>query len=373
MKKWPTKSLGEICELYQPKTITSAEILSEGPYKVFGANGVIGFYGQYNHEEAEVAVTCRGATCGTVNFTAPKSWITGNAMVVTPKDKCLDKRYLFYTLKASDMASVISGSAQPQITRQSFAPMKIPVPPPEDQERIVKLLDEADELRKQRAHADRRATTLIPGLFHEMFGDPVANPKGWPLVQLGDIAPLKSGYAFKSIDYTSEGVRLVRISNLDGQNLVFGDGTAYLPHSFLNDCPAFQLVAGDVLIAMSGATTGKLGQVRPTDVPSLLNQRVGKFFIRDANRLEPTFLFSVLGFHAMTRKLIGEAAGSAQANVSPSNVGSVEIPLPPIELQKEFARRMTEIRELEASQATSRTRLDALFQSMLHRAFNGDL
>ena len=75
----------------------------------------------------------------------------------------------------------------------------------------------------------------------------------------------------------------------------------------------------------------------------------------------------------MTRKLIGEAAGSAQANVSPSGVGSVEIPTPPLPLQKEFARRMKEVRELGAEQTKSRKRIDELFQSMLHRAFNGDL
>jgi type I restriction enzyme S subunit len=196
---------------------------------------------------------------------------------------------------------------------------------------------------------------------------------GWAAARLADVAPLRSGYAFRSTDYRSEGVRLVRISNLDGQNLVFDNSTVYLPECYLKDCPEFQLEAGDVLIAMSGATTGKLGMVRPADVPSLLNQRVGKFFIRDKCQIEPAFLFSTLSFAAVKRKLIGEAAGSAQANVSPSGVGSVVIPVPPLPLQQEFAQRVAEIREMEAAQAASRQRLDALFQSTLHRAFNGDL
>jgi len=108
-QKWPQIELGEICDLYQPKTITSKEITETGKYKVFGANGVIGYYDQYNHEESEVLVTCRGATCGTLNRSEPKSWVTGNAMVVKPYDpNQLNKDYLFYLLKSIDLTTVIS-------------------------------------------------------------------------------------------------------------------------------------------------------------------------------------------------------------------------------------------------------------------------
>jgi type I restriction enzyme S subunit len=144
------------------------------------------------------------------------------------------------------------------LRRAELERLSAPVPPLAEQERIVKLLDEADGLRKLRVQADRRTAALLPALFHEMFGDPISNPIGWPLAKLSEIAPLKSGYAFKSTDYRAEGVRLVRISNLDGQNLVFDEGTVYLPASLLHECRPFQLAAGDVLIAMSGATTGKL-------------------------------------------------------------------------------------------------------------------
>jgi len=139
-QKWPMVELGEVCEIYQPKTITSKEIKQTGKYKVFGANGVIGFYDKFNHEDAEVLITCRGATCGTVNMSEPKSWITGNAMVVKPKDN-LDKNFLFYFLRNTNLKGVISGSAQPQITRASLSPFKIPLPPIEVQKEIVEQIE----------------------------------------------------------------------------------------------------------------------------------------------------------------------------------------------------------------------------------------
>ena len=134
---WPMVELGDVCELYQPKTITQQELVEDGPYVVFGANGVIGRYSAYNHEEPEVLITCRGATCGAMNMSEPKSWVTGNAMVASPKDGRISKAFLFSLLKGSDLGPTISGSAQPQITRQGLAPFRIPLPSPEAQRSIV--------------------------------------------------------------------------------------------------------------------------------------------------------------------------------------------------------------------------------------------
>ncbi|MEM8727227.1 MAG: N-6 DNA methylase [Chlamydiota bacterium] len=143
---WETSTVGKICDLYQPKTITQKNLVEDGEFVVFGANGIIGRYDQFNHENPEVIVTCRGNTCGTVNMSQPFSWITGNAMVCSPKETSnLSKDFLFYCLENSDLNSVITGSAQPQITRSSIEKFSIPLPPIEVQQRIV---DELEEYRK---------------------------------------------------------------------------------------------------------------------------------------------------------------------------------------------------------------------------------
>ena len=139
--KWPMVKLGDICHLYQPKTISQKEMIKDGKYDVFGANGIIGKYNKYNHEDSEVLITCRGATCGTINLSKPKSWITGNAMVVKPLSKKISKKYLFYLLQHSDFSHVISGAAQPQITRQKLSPFKIPLPPLKVQKEIVNQIE----------------------------------------------------------------------------------------------------------------------------------------------------------------------------------------------------------------------------------------
>lgn len=129
--RWISVPLGNLCHIYQPKTLAKHTISQHGTYKVYGANGIIGYYDKYNHENREVALTCRGATCGCVNYTEPKSWITGNAMVISPKSSDIDKVFLYNLLANTNLknAGIITGTAQPQITRENLSPFKIPVPP----------------------------------------------------------------------------------------------------------------------------------------------------------------------------------------------------------------------------------------------------
>ena len=142
---WQATKLGEAFNLYQPQTLSRTALNQNGKYNVYGANGIIGRHNKYNHENSEVIVTCRGATCGEIHYTEPKVWITGNAMVVNPKDNNLSKRFILYYLKNRDFKHVISGSAQPQITREGFAPLPIALPPLAEQEKIADCLHSVDE------------------------------------------------------------------------------------------------------------------------------------------------------------------------------------------------------------------------------------
>ncbi|EAZ9264647.1 restriction endonuclease subunit S [Salmonella enterica] len=125
---WGVSNLGEIAELYQPKTISGKDFISNGKYLVYGANGIVGRFDEYNHVESVVTITCRGNTCGNINITRPYSWITGNAMVVRPKCDYLVPYYIYNLLLLSEVDKVITGSAQPQITRANLAPLKVVIP-----------------------------------------------------------------------------------------------------------------------------------------------------------------------------------------------------------------------------------------------------
>lgn len=130
-KPWVEKKLGEITpDIYQPETISQDQFTASG-YPVYGANGRIGYYDRYNHETEQILVTCRGSSCGSVNFTMGKCWITGNAMVIN-LDKVIDKYdkyFLFYLLVYNDLTMLITGSGQPQIVRKPLLDYTLCIPP----------------------------------------------------------------------------------------------------------------------------------------------------------------------------------------------------------------------------------------------------
>ena len=135
-------ALGNIADVYQPQTISSSDLTTDG-YWVYGANGIIGKYKEYNHETEQICITCRGNTCGTVNYTQPKVWITGNSMVInTDKhQRQVNKRYLFHYLSSYNFNSIVSGSGQPQIVRTPLERIKIALPSIEKQVQIAHGID----------------------------------------------------------------------------------------------------------------------------------------------------------------------------------------------------------------------------------------
>jgi type I restriction enzyme S subunit len=142
--EWEEVRLGEIGKIYQSQTISQSDLTSDG-FTVYGANGIIGKYTKYNHEYEQVIVTCRGNTCGTINFTKPKSWITGNAMVINlDNSKKANKKFIFYKLSNTNLLYLITGSGQPQITGD-IKKHKLKLPSLQEQQKIADVLSTADK------------------------------------------------------------------------------------------------------------------------------------------------------------------------------------------------------------------------------------
>ncbi|OBX49572.1 restriction endonuclease subunit S [Moraxella nonliquefaciens] len=173
-KGWEVKGLGEIADLYQPQTLSEKDLIEEGKYLVYGANGIIGKYFKYNHNEPVIAIACRGNSCGTINVTQPLSWITGNAMVVKPKldYMCID--YIKNTLIISNVEKTISGSAQPQITRTNLAPLSFICPSEKLLRAYANKVQAAFELRMKTFEQNQQLTQLrdflLPMLMNGQMG-----------------------------------------------------------------------------------------------------------------------------------------------------------------------------------------------------------
>ncbi len=189
-----------------------------------------------------------------------------------------------------------------------------------------------------------------------LYEDSTSLPDGWRWIKFGDVCKVQGGFAFKSKDYTKNGVPLVRISNLVNESVRFESDTAHLPLEALKKHPEFVLKNGDVLIAMSGATTGKMATFS-LDTQALLNQRVGRFRLLPGAQVEPRFLRLMV--QQLTRRVLKEAYGAAQPNISPSQIEQFVILLPPLpeqhrivaEIEKQFTRLDAGVAALKRVQA----------------------
>lgn len=157
----------DVCNPKQWKTISASELVEDG-YPVFGANGIIGYFSDYNHEKPTLCITCRGATCGTVNKSLPYSYITGNSMALDDLDESvITIDFLYYFLQYRGFDDVITGSAQPQITRQSLSKIFIPEIDLNIQKNITQIIKSLEQLILNRDKQRENFNMLVKSRYFE--------------------------------------------------------------------------------------------------------------------------------------------------------------------------------------------------------------
>jgi len=378
--EWMTSALGDVCELYQPKTITAKEMIEDGEYPVFGANGIIGRYNNFNHEEPQLLVTCRGATCGSVNVSEPKSWITGNAMVIRPLDESINLRFLEYLFRGGiDIARAITGAAQPQITRTNLAPVEIKYPvSTAEQLRIVGILDDAFEgIATAKANAEKNlqnARDLFESHLQAVFSQHGA---GWDESRLGDCVHNISTGPFGSLlhksDYEHGEIPLVNPINIEG-DVIVPDARKAVGITTARRLARYALKENDVVIGRRGEI-GRCAVVNRDQVGWLCG--TGCFIIRPSDKTDPHYLTHLLRSGPYRRQLESVAGRATMPSISNDDLANLVIVLPPVPRQKEtllgLERLSSKTQRLETIYRNKLTALDELKKSLLHRAFNGQL
>lgn len=381
MKRWSVKTLGELVSLEYGKPLKSEERSETGRYPVYGSNGIVGSHDQAVTTEPTVVVGRKGAI-GEAHLALSGCWPIDTAFYTKLRQPGgVSLKYLLNWFRNVDLKSLAITATIPGLNRDTLYAQRLPVPPLAEQERIVKLLDEADALRKLRAQADRRTASLLPALFDELFGqhlttppvlvstDGATAPKGWRWARLTEVARLATGHtpSRRKPEYWTGGttpwITLTDIRKLDGT--VAETTSEFVTEAGLENSSAVKLPKGTVCFSR----TASVGFVTVMGREMCTSQDFVNWVC--GPELDPIYLMAAL---VQSRDhLRALASGSTHKTIYFPTVEQFSIPVPPLPLQQTFARRVAEIRELEAAQAASRRRLDALFASLLHRAFAGEL
>lgn len=362
------KGLCELCNPKQWKTVSTSELTSTG-YPVYGANGVIGYYSNYNHEKETLLITCRGATCGTLNICKPFSYINGNAMALDDLSDEIDIKYLYYFLLSRGLSDTITGSAQPQIVRQSLKNVRVIYPNLDAQKRIIYVLGKADELLSIRKQQIAKLDELVKVRFVEMFGDDI-----YPKVKVSRVCDfITKGTTppnnLISEKYSSDKVPYLKVYNLSFTGkLLFDTAPQYVPENIHNGVLARSKVyPNDVLMNIVGPPLGKFALVTDEFSEWNINQAIAIF--RSKEKVNPKYLLFALMQPEVLKPFLRQAVGIRQLNLSLAQCRDLEIPLPPLSLQSEFAAFVERVDQQKQTVQQSLEKLELMKKALMQEYF----
>ena len=336
--------LTSVCRPKQWKSIPISE-LSDVGYPVYGANGVIGYYDSYNHEQETVIITCRGATCGTVNLTHPRSYVTGNAMCLDNVKDSVDIKYLFYSMQAYDFTKVISGTAQPQITRVGLEKVEFALPSLDVQREIVSILDKIDTLIEKRRLQLKKLDDLIKARFVEMFGDPKLNDKGWNSGIISDYYEVKGGKRIpKGMGY-ADGITAhpyLRATDMKNETIV-DDDIHYIDDDVFERIKRYTVKGGDIYLTNVGVNLGMAGVIPEKYDGANLTENAVKLVPKTEKVIDGVFLAYYINSPGIQDYINERKMSVGVPKLAIFRIETMPLLLPPIELQMKFIEFVNQI------------------------------
>jgi len=301
-----------------------------------------------------------------------------------PRERIQSKFLYHYLSSIVDLLNSLgTGATFKELSGGKLKEVTIPVPPLPEQQRIVRILDEAFEgIATAKANAEKNlqnARALFESYLEAVFSQ---RGEGWEEKPLGDVCDLLNGFAFKSEDAVPESqTQLVRMGNLYGNRLDLDRSPVFYSDRFAADYRRYLLKEGDIIMSLTG-TTGKEDYGYAVSIPAcdhalLMNQRIVKFDSIREDLVNGDYLLHYLRSRVFLNILYPTANGTRQANLSSVTIKTLPIPLCSIQEQKKIASSLEalsgETQRLESLYQRKLAALEELKKSLLHQAFNGEL
>ena len=326
-------------------------------------------------QEDDVLIARYGASIGKI-LTGLSGAYNVALIKCIPDEKRLQKRFLYYYLNTSKIQKFIQSrskrSAQEGVDPKELKQQLIYLPSLETQNRIVYVLDKAQELIDKRKAQIEALDQLTQSVFLEMFGDPRLNKKNWKKQKLNDVCLRKGEYGSGSsaIPYDSGKPRYIRITDIRDDGSLNDDIVA---PSNPDDYEKYRLNEGDILFARSGATVGKTYLHSEKNGYCIFAGYLIRF-VPDTSKINPNFLFHFTRTQYYKQWVMNKQNTVAQPNINAKQYGEeLFIICPPLELQNRFAKIVEEIEAEKELLQKSMVELQNNFNSLMQRAFKGEL
>jgi len=367
-----TVRLNDLIRVHYGKALKKADRDGSGAHSVFGSNGKVGKHSERLVDYPTLVVGRKGSV-GSVTYAPEGGWPIDTAFYVERlKPNVLDLRYLFYALGQCHLEDRVITTSIPGLSRDDIYSARIPLPPLSEQRRIAAILDKADAIRCKRQQTLDLADQFLRSAFLDMFGDPVANPKRWPLKKLGDLVggPVRNGLSPS------------RQGKHPGQVLTLAaiTGSRFLPDckkSALFDIAPSQdkmVDSRDFLICRGNGNIGLVGRARFPDasMPGVLFPDTMIGFRLDTSVVAKAYLQLAWETNAVRGQIMMKSRTTSGIHkVNQETLKTVSFPLPPIEMQKKMEAIAAKIRDIKQKRTSAAA--NSLCDALIQRAFRGEL
>lgn len=380
MMAWRTERLGDHVDLLSGFAFDSQYFVEYGGIPIVRIRDVVPGYsntffcGQYDPRfivrDGDILIGMDGKF-NRARWHGGKALLNQRVCRIASSSDRLDDAYLFHFLPAAldAIERVTPFVTVKHLSVKQIREIEIPLPPLREQRRIAEVLDRAEGLRAKRRAALAQLDTLTQAIFLDLFGDAGTVLKRWPVRRLGELLDfLTSGSRGWAAHYAESGDLFLRIQNVRRDELLLDD-IAFVDPPDTAEARRTRVQPGDVLLSIT-ADLGRTAVVPEGLGTAYINQHLS---ILRTTALVPRFLSAYLASPIGQRQVSGRNRHGVKAGLNFGDVRSFTVPVPPLSLQRDFARRVAAVEKLKAAHRASLAELDALFATLQHRAFRGEL
>ena len=305
-------------------------------------------------------------------------WSFGNALlnqrvVKLAPAACIDKRYFYWALHrvVAEIEAMARHAVIANVSVTDLREFQIPLPPLPEQKRIAAILDKADTIRRKRQQAIQLADDFLRAVFLDMFGDPVTNPKGFPVGTIRDLVDTANYGSSAKASETEGEFPMLRMGNITYSGAIDFSGLKYVDLS-KKDQPKYLVEKGDLLFNRTNSKelVGKTAVYDRDDVAAIagylirvrMNEKGNSYYV--SGYLNSTHGKSTL--QSMCKSIVG------MANINAQEMQNIQILLPPIEIQNKYAAIFQTTKQRLRSQSQSEGNLADLFSAISQKAFRGE-
>lgn len=349
---WQSVTLGEIIKLKSGDGLSKADSL-EGKYPVYGGNGITNYHKSYNHSESKLIIGRVGAKCGCIHRTEKYSWITDNALIINTVLSDTDTNFLEFILNRLDLNQYANKNAQPVISGGKIYPLRIPLPPLPEQQKIAEILSTVDAkievidqqiIETQALKKGLMQRLLTKGIGHTEFKDSVLGeiPKSWEVVELNKIAKCTVGIATSTTHaYCEKGVLLLRNQNIKEGKIALND-VLYITAEFDELNKSKRLEEDDIITVRTGYPG--ISAVVPKELAG--SQSFTTLIIRrKSEKILSKFLCYYINSEKGKTFFQSNQAGGGQQNVGSKTLESMKITIPTLLEQIQIVNILSSVDE----------------------------